>query len=241
MDGIELAARFSYITNSLRFCGPREASHQFLKYISNKKNPKGVQESLKRFEGLYPYLSAIAEKFGKGFSDFDVVEAYWIGNKLLEKFNEDDLKDIIRNLMLRGLPKSFGMNLIRNLPQGLVPHHNFNVFYVGVGKTTGSVETTLQNMENCMVSYGKVVQVLGDKLIVAAQALREENKQIRLVDGVAKTAVFLPEMIGPVRNGDIVALHWGFAPMVLNDFQVSNLIKFSTLTLKSVNKQRSIT
>ena len=45
MNGIELAARFSYITNSLHFCGPSEANKEFLEYfkglshISSKQNP----------------------------------------------------------------------------------------------------------------------------------------------------------------------------------------------------------
>ena len=32
MDGINLAARFSFITNSLRYCGPKEAADQFKQY-----------------------------------------------------------------------------------------------------------------------------------------------------------------------------------------------------------------
>ena len=86
MKGVELAARFAYITNFLRYCGPEEASKQFNEYIEKQDNEKDVEASLKKFEGLYPYLSSIAEKTGKIFTDYDVVEAYWIGNKLLDKF-----------------------------------------------------------------------------------------------------------------------------------------------------------
>src|SRR3989338_6132626 len=136
MKGIELAARFSYITNSLRFCGPKEASKQFLQYLSKKNN--------------------------KDIFDYEVIEAYWIGNKLLDNFTDDDNKKIIKKLMQRGLPKSIGLDLIKNLPSGLVPHHNFNVMYVGVGRLTGSVETNLQNMDNYRISYGKVLEVLDD-------------------------------------------------------------------------------
>src|SRR3989344_722967 len=143
MDGTELASRFSYITNSLRFCGPKEACGQFLKY-ANKKDSRNLDEiraSIKKFEGLYPYLSSIAEKNSRDFLDYEVVEAYWIGNRLLEKLNDEDIKQIIEKLMHRGLPKSIGGSLIKNLPHGFVPHHNFNVFYVGVGRTSGTVET----------------------------------------------------------------------------------------------------
>ena len=177
MKGIELAARFSYITNSLRFCGPKKASKQFLQYLSKKNNEQKVKDSLLKFEGLYPYLSAIAEKNNKDIFDYEVIEAYWIGNKLLDNFTNEDNKTIIKKLMQRGLPKSIGENLINNLPSGLLPHHNFNVMYVGVGRVTGSVETNLQNMDNCRISWGKVLEVLQDKLLVQSNLLiKNKNK-----------------------------------------------------------------
>src|SRR3989344_2401741 len=112
MDGHELAARFSYITNNLRFCGPQVAANQFLEYIAKRNNKDAVEDSLRKFEGLYPYLSVIAQRLGKHFCDYDVVEAYWIGNKYLEQCNDEDLHTIINLLMQRGLPKSIGMGLI---------------------------------------------------------------------------------------------------------------------------------
>jgi|SRR3989338_6965829 len=239
MDGTELAARFSYITNFLRFCGPEEASGQFISYIKNKSDSAGVIESLKRFEGLYPYLSSIAEKHGKDFFDYGVVEAYWIGNGLLDKFDDEDMKSIIRKLHQRGLPKSFAHGLIKNLPSGFVPHHNFNVFYVGVGRTTGSVETTIQNMDNCRVSWGKVGKVMETSLIVSTNILRNNNGKLALEDGETKTAVFLKEMLPDVKKGDFVALHWGFAPLVLDEGQLENLKKYNKLILDAVNQVKS--
>ena len=47
------------------------------------------------------------------FLDYDVVEAYWLGNPILEKFEDDDMKEIIEKLMSRGLPKSIGKDLIK--------------------------------------------------------------------------------------------------------------------------------
>ena len=232
MDGTELAARFSYVTNSLRFCGPEEASHQFVDYIKSRNDPKKVQDSLRKFEGLYPYLSAIAEKTGGNFFDYDVVESYWIGNKLLESFDDNDMKRIIQKLMQRGLPKSIGKELIERLPIGLMPHHNFNVYYVGVGRTTGSVEFTLSNMDNCRISYGKVVDVLNDKLIVTTRPLKKEQNKLFLGEEETRTAVFMKEMLPDIKKNDFVALHWGFAPLVLTDAQVKNLEKYNKKILE---------
>src|SRR3989338_7421151 len=141
MDGVELASRFSYITNSLRFCGPKEASGQFVSYLKSASSAESVRESIKKFEGLYPYLSIIAEKNKMDYLDYGVVESYWIGNKLLDNMGKEDIIQIINKLTQRGLPKSIGSDLIKNLPNGMVPHHNFNVLYVGVGRTAGTVAT----------------------------------------------------------------------------------------------------
>ena len=237
MDGTELASRFSYITNSLRFCGPKEACRQFLKY-ANKKDGKSlddVRESIKKFEGLYPYLSSIAEKNSKDFLDYEVVEAYWIGNRLLEKLNDEDIKQIIGKLMYRGLPKSIGESLIKNLPHGFAPHHNFNVFYVGVGRTSGTVETNLQNMDNCRISWGKVAEVHDSNLIVKTQSLKNENGKFFLSEDETKTAVYFREMLPKIKKNDMVALHWGFACCVLDEGQLGNLKKYSKKIIDIMN------
>ncbi|MBS3131139.1 hypothetical protein J4212_01785 [Candidatus Woesearchaeota archaeon] len=277
MNGIELAARFSYITNSLHFCGPSEANKEFLEYfkglshISSKQNPnlqkisnkenknlsndkilsniktsqednsiKNHEEKIKklllRFEGLYPYFSTIAEASGKDIFDYEVVEAYWIGNALLDKLDDSDLRKIIDRLVKRGLPKSFGEKLKEKMPSGLAAHHNFNVMYVGVGMLTGSVPTSIQNMENCRISYGRVLEVLpSDKLIVDSNILKKENNKIKIIENQTKTAVYLPELLPGIKAGDYVALHWGFAPMVLDEEQLRNLKKYSDNTINSIN------
>ena len=236
MKGIELAARFSYITNSLRFCGPKKASKQFLQYLSKKNNEQKVKDSLLKFEGLYPYLSAIAEKNNKDIFDYEVIEAYWIGNKLLDNFTNEDNKTIIKKLMQRGLPKSIGENLINNLPSGLLPHHNFNVMYVGVGRVTGSVETNLQNMDNCRISWGKVLEVLQDKLLVQSNLLIKNKNKFELKQNETKTAVYLKQMLPDAMKNDIVALHWGFAPLILTKEQGGNLDKYTNTILAILNK-----
>ncbi len=238
MKGIELALRFSYITNSLRFCGPKEASEQFLNYLKNKNNEEQVKKSLLRFEGLHPYLSSIAEKNNKDIFDEKVAEAYWIGNDLLDNLDDNNIKEIIKKLVQHGLPESFGEKLIQNLPSGFVPHHNFNVFYVGVGMLTSSVETNLQNMDNCRISWGKVIETSPEqeKLIVQTDSLKKENNKIIIKKDETKTVVFLKEMLNDAKKGDIVALHWGFAPLVLNEYQSGNLKRYSQKILDVMNK-----
>ena len=231
MNGTELAARMSYITNFLHFCGPTESNREFLRYIEGEKNEEDVRGRLKRFEGLYPYLSAIANKHGKDFLDHDVVEAYWFGNKLLDSFTDEDMKGIIEKLVARGLPKSIGQSLILGLKPGLAPHHNFNVFYVGVGRVTGSVETTLTNMDNCRTSYGSVIEILGgNKMLVKTTTLRKEKGRITLLDD-NKVIAYLPEMLPSVKKRDLVALHWGFAPAIITEGQAKAIDAYTERVL----------
>ncbi len=239
MDGIELALRFSYMPNKLRFCGPKEAQEIFTNYLKEKDNETSVASNIKRFEGLYPYLSAIASKSGKKFTDYDVVEAYWIGNKLLDKFSDKDLKSTLLSLVKGGLPRSIAESRARNLPSGLVPHHNFNVFFVGVGQITGSVPTTIENMNSCMVSQGTVLKINKNKLIVSRQHLL--LKKNKFVFGKEKDVEvkYLSLMLRNVKKNDIVAMHWGFAPLVLTEKQSKNLMHYTEKIINVLNKSRA--
>lgn len=235
MDGTELCVRFSYITNKLRFCGPEEAQPSFYRYLTKKDNKDEVRKDIERFEGLLPYLKAIAGKAGKDILDDEVVEAYWLGNGLLDDFDDEDMKAIITALTKRGLPRSMGKKLIADLPSGFFPHHDFNVFYVGVGNITQSVDATLQNMDNCRISCGKVMEVVSkDTCMVMTRPLGKKGNQFRLGEEEPKTAVFLPE-VTQLKEDDLVALHWGFIPMVLEEKQVENLQKYQQRLLDILN------
>ena len=236
MKGIELAARFSFITNALRFCGPEEASGQFLNYFQKKDNEKQLEDSIRKFEGLYPYLGTIAEKTGKSPFDYSVVEAYWIGNSLLEKFERKDMEIIIRKLMTRGLMESTGERLIKDMPEGMFPHHNFNVMYVGVGNTSGKVETNLNNMDNCRISIGRVVEVLDDKLLVATKPLKFGNNKYYIGNEEIKTAVYNNITLEGVKKGNIVALHWGYACISLDEKQANSLENYSMRIINIINQ-----
>lgn len=236
MDGIELSARFAYIVNKLRYCGPEPAAGQFLNYFANGENLQNVKGSIKKFESLYPYLSAISKKSQKDFADFEVAESYWIGNNLLDSFEKNDLKEIINSLTKRGLPQTWANKLISELPEGFVPHHNFHVIYVGVGKTTGRVQTNIENIQKCTTSWGEVKSVLDDKLIVSAGVLKKKDNKLILEEDVEKKVSYLREMLPLVKKGDYVAIHWDFAPLVLTEKNLENLKKYTYKILDVVNK-----
>jgi hydrogenase maturation factor len=236
MDGYELAGRFSYITNALKYCGPEGGHMHFHKYISEKhlESKDKIVEAIKKFEALYPYLTMIAEKTGKDFLDYDVVEAYWMGNELLEKFNGEDMKHLINSLVKRGLPEQMGNKLIEKMPLLAIPFHAFHVFYVGVGNVTGHVKTTVQNMDNCRISIGEINQIIDTHLIVSTDAIVESEGKISLEE-TTKTIIYIPELLPDVKIGDIIAIHWGFACKKLDGREMENIKKYTKLSIEMKN------
>ncbi|MFH1590578.1 MAG: DUF6390 family protein [archaeon] len=236
MDGIELNARLSFVTNQLRFCGPQGATTTFLTYIRDHKDKQKSKGLIDRFEGVPPYLHLIADKHGLDPFDAKVAEAYWIGNELLDGFSDDDMRRLIDMLVSRGLPKSLGSALKDKLPPGMMPHHNFNVLFVGVGALTGSVETTLPNMDNCRISWGRVAEVMKAALLLSARPLKEVDGRIVVGEEETRTAVYIPEMLPDVKVGDAVALHWGFSPMLLSADQAVMLDRYTDRILDALEK-----
>lgn len=240
MDGYELSGRFSYITNALKYCGPDDGHKDFHKYILSHDAvlKGGLRENIKKFEALYPYLKFIAEKTGKDYMDYDVVEAYWMGNELLDQFNCEDMKGLVRLLMKRGLPETLGKQLIDNMPTSAFPFHTFHVLYIGVGNVTGHVKSTVQNMDNCRISYGKISEIFGTQLIVDTDMLTTENDRVTLKRNETKTVVYIPELLQGIKINDYVALHWGFACKKLDEREIRNIEKYTTKAILSKNSVR---
>lgn len=235
MDGIELVSRFSYITNDLCYCGPQEAAPYLLEYIKHQKGEEEVKKYLKRFEGLYPYLKLLAKKAGKDETDYEVVEAYWLGNSLTDKFSKDDMIEFIEELVKRGLVRSLADKLIKNMPVGAIPHHTFHVIYIGVGNIAHTIETNLDNMNNCRISAAKVLQIMDDLLVVSYRPLVSKDGKLILGEEETFSAKYDEEFLPSIKEGDYVALHWGFACLKLSEEQRNNLEKFTSRILDVIN------
>ncbi|HWD82076.1 MAG TPA: DUF6390 family protein, partial [Kribbella sp.] len=79
-----LFARYAYPPNALGYCGP-EDSGELLEYAGSAVSDRGLAAIAQRFLGAWPYLSLIAAASGRDPLDPEVVEAYWVGNRLLGK------------------------------------------------------------------------------------------------------------------------------------------------------------
>ncbi len=235
MQGVQLAARFSIATNRLKYCGPAEAEPVLFRTIAEGKDLEASRTSLLRFEALEPYLRAIAAKHGRDPLDHDVVEAYWIGNALLDGFTREDFRRILEALTRRGLPRTMAEALAAHLPDRPLPHHAFHVTYVGVGNVTGHVKTTLPNMEACRPAWARVVRVSKDKLEVEKPPLEYAEGRLRLGTPVQETVAYDPAVLPRVRKGDHVALHWSWPALVLTDGELANLREYTERSLSAAS------
>ncbi|OGS50846.1 MAG: hypothetical protein A3K65_03115 [Euryarchaeota archaeon RBG_16_68_12] len=235
-DGVRLCARFSIATNRLKYCGPSDAEPLLYRAIVDRVGIGGAGTALLQFEALEPYLMAIGSKHGLEPLDREVVEAYWIGNGLLDGFTRDDFRSILVALGKRGLPRSVAARLERRLPRHPLPHHLFHVGFVGVGAVTGHVETTVPNMESCRPAWARVVKKTNASLVVEKPALAMEDGALALGPAAQETVAYDPRILPKVKAGDHVALHWGWPALVLQPLQLKALKEYTARALEAANE-----
>ena len=236
MDGIALCARFSIATNRLQYCGPRDAEPALYRAITEEAGLERAREALSRFEALNPYLEAIATKHGRDPFDREVVEAYWVGNDLLDAFDRDDFRRLLDSLVRRGLPRSTAARLSELLPEHPLPHHAFHVAYVGVGEVTGHVETTVRNMEACRPAWARVVEVTGSHVRVRGPVIGTTGGRLTLDDEAERTLPYDPAILPGLGPGDTVAVHWSHPALVLSTAQAQALQEYTSRSIDAANE-----
>lgn len=238
MDGVALGARFSLATNRLAYCGPADAEPTLYAAITGTGPAEPARRALARFEALMPYLETIARVHGRDPFDREVVEAYWIGNALLDGVPRSAFVALLEALGGRGLPRSIVRRLISRLPDGAIPHHLFHVAYVGVGAVTGHVETTLANMEVCRPGWAFVVARAEDRLTVRHPRLEATGGRFAFGGEVEESVAFDPRVLPEAAVGAPIALHWRWPALRLTTEQLGALRHYSERSLAAANEAR---
>ncbi|MCI4343118.1 MAG: DUF6390 family protein [Thermoplasmata archaeon] len=236
MNGVQLGARFSLATNRLQYCGPADAEPLLYRAITSDSGHAEAARALSGFEALMPYLEMIAEKHGRKPFDAEVVEAYWVGNPLLDAFEREDFARLLSALVRRGLPRSMAERLAGRLPSRPLPHHLFHVAFVGVGNVTGHVPTTLVNMEACRPAWAEVVDATDEHLLVRGPTLVRDQERVAWGPVVDRELSYDPQVIDHPRAGDSVAIHWGWPALRLSPTQRAALERYSRLALDQANE-----
>ena len=137
MDGVLRCSKYAFGPNRLHYCGP-DANREIYDYINDGATDPGLEALLKGFQTMFPYLRHIAH--ANNIADpFDerVVEAYWIGNELLDTIEK---KVFWRHLIDdHQIPKKIGKKsfsyIEQKIERGAAPNHSFHV--LNIWKRTG--------------------------------------------------------------------------------------------------------
>jgi hypothetical protein len=242
VPGALLFARYAYPPNLLGYCGP--ADHRaLLEYGAGGVQDGGLNQLARGFDGAWPYLRLIAETTGIGDPlDRRVVEAYWVGNPLLERI---DLLTFGNALTERFRPRTgslFG-RLAENFPAGAVPHHSFHVFgvYPWAGLLRGPrSEQPLHVLQNCRIRWGRVQSLAGEQAVVRSQPLVWDGRTLQLgapCDETVTRALDGMGFVAALAPGDWVSLHWGWVCDRLTARQLAALRHWTTHQLTITNSK----
>ena len=223
--------------NKLGYCGSDD-NRTLFEYCAAKHTDPGLVIILQKFEAAYPYLKLIASS--NHISDpFDarVVEAYWLGNELLDGVELTQFYNSLRDRFAKRLnPKTLGY-LLSKPPLGARPHHNFHVF--DVHSRVGTLDHSLDTMENCRISWGRVKEIAATHLVVEHQPLLLECGKLKLGETTEKRLLCQTNGTSFITNcqvGDFVSFHWGWVCEILSLRQVKNLDRYTRYHLNLANQ-----
>lgn len=237
MDGLVLEAKYSFMPNRIGGCGIQNHSADILEYGSKGFSDKGLSEILKTFEVAYPYLRFIANE--NNITDpFDarVVEAYWLGNSLLDRIDKVKFYRWCFERYSKKVDSKAIKLLVGKVPLGALPHHSFHVFNSYLRNT--NYAPILHYINECLITCGTVKEVSGSNVIVEHQPItfgihglnigKVETKKIR-------TKIGDKGFVKAIKPGDLISFHWSWACDRINDSQAKALDRYTKSQLKLFN------
>ena len=236
LDGAQLFARYAFMPNRLTYCGGDD-NRALFDYCLAGVTDDGLRRLLRKFTGAMPYLRLIAE-CNSILDPFDarVVEAYWLGNDLLQGV---EARALYNSLLDRFGPQMRARDLelvLGKAPAGAHPHHSFHVLEVC---PRNGWPQALSFMDNCRIAWGKVDALDGSSLIVEVMPLVIVGNSLALGSPERHTVMREFDRSGFVSTaqvGDWVSIHWGWACQVLSLRQVANLERWTRYHLAIVNE-----
>jgi hypothetical protein len=240
-SGPVLFARYAYGPNRLGYCGPEDADA--LLEAGSARQDDILRALAIQFEGAYPYLALIARSNGIADPlDRRVVEAYWLGNDLVTAVPVGRFGESLDERFRARLRPATWRLMATKPAAGARPVHAFHVLDVfpRVGLLRGgAVDDVVKTIDACRIRWGRVIERIGDQLIVSAPALE-------LVAGRLRVGAPRPERIRAWRDstgfiavpepGDVVSIHWSWACDRLDPRQFTNLVAWTDHQLEIANQ-----
>jgi hypothetical protein len=158
MSGTALFCRFAFPPNSLGYCGPSDPGLLKELVTGGETAREEVTHVIPAFAGAWPYLELIASCSGRDPLHPAVVEAYWLGNTLLEEVDLLTMGNSVDDRFRRRAGWDW-QSVTDALNAGGRPTHSFHVFciYPWVGLLqSGIVEQALDVLDRCRIRWGEV-------------------------------------------------------------------------------------
>ena len=235
-DGPQLFARYAFMPNRLTYCGGDDNRALFDYCVAGATDP-GLLQLLKQFSGAVPYLRLIARcnLIADPFNS-RVVEAYWLGNDLLQSVEARALHDSLNERFGRQMRAKDLQLVLGKAPAGARPHHSFHV--IEVCPRNGWPQA-LSFMDNCRISWGQVISVNGAALTVEVKPLILQGNDLALgpaAQRVINRQIESRGFVDAARPGDLVSIHWDWACQVLSPKQTTDLERWTEYHLKLANQ-----
>ncbi len=238
-SGPLLFARYAFPPNELGYCGPDGASVLLDHATSGGVEPEVLRRA-REFDGAWPYLELIAAAAGiEDPLDPRVVEAYWVGNDLLNQVEPDVLLSTLGAKFSGQVGGLWPQMQAASNPQA---HHSFHVYavYPWFGLLGRGGDVPLSVLDQCRIRWGTVVEVQGEHATVRSQPLVWDGETVGLGaerDEPVRWSTEGRSLRSGLTTGDQVSLHWDWVCDVLSDLQVEALARYSSHQLELVNQQ----
>lgn len=211
VSGALTFARFAVPPNLLGYCGGSDADG-LLGHLQAGLDGPDLVNLCRAFEGAWPYLTLIASCAGiQDPLDRRVVEAYWLGNGLLDRVTPAAFREDLRTRFRpRTQPREWFW-LAGKPADGARPHHSFHVLEVmpRIGMLrAGQVSAILPAMEQCLIRPATVVRTTDDGVVVAVRPLLMREGRLTFGRAIEQTVAGAGEELRP---GDDVAIHWSWS------------------------------
>lgn len=241
VPGPIMFVRYAFPPNYHGSCGPPDSQSLF-EYGARAVIDAGLRDLARQFAGAWPYLELIAHASGIADPlDRRVVEAYWVGNRLLDRVGPRRLGYSMEERFRRRVGRQFP-GVADAVDAGGMPHHSYHVFciypWVGLLGDDRRYEQALLVLDRCRIRWGQVREVRPDQLIVESRPLRFEHGRISLGRPRTETVERTLNGVGLVAEfavGDWVSMHWEWVCDRLSTGQLAALRHYTRLHLDVVN------
>ena len=237
-DGVAVCTRYAFGPNRLHLCGP-DMNQEVLSYLNAGAIDSGLTNIIVKFQTLFPYLQQIAAaNHIKDPFAYRVVEAYWLGNDLLDTIPARTFYRHLSDHLQPSLSRPAMDRLKNKLTQGALMHHSFHV--LNIWRRTGhhAVDHTLDSLDQCIISWGQVLAVDGPLLTIARQPLLLQHNKLALGAAITQQ-IIRPFTAHPtfdrIKINDIISIHWNTPCDIISARQLANLKKYTALSINLAN------